>query len=217
MSFSFGLFWFFTKLQRWLFALVWRVFMLLYFAIGLGALSMLFLIESQFFMQLTQHALLGYGIAAIFEVTKVGTSVIKQAVSIANQVCRVRVSALVQGMTALLQVALVIVTLFASLVVVTSYLDGSALEGRAQLSARRVERLQPVIDSTLTMLEDGLKVTVKRSTFTSVAALLLSALFQGIVYIVFGHVLATQSREIEHIFEGKMQRIEAKKNFSVSR
>lgn len=205
-----------TKLQRWCFALAWRLFMLLYCAIGLGAMAVLFLIEAQFFMQMTQHEALGYGIATILEVTKVGTSLIKQAVSIAGGVYRLRISSLVQTVTFVLQIVLVLVTLFASLAVVTSYLDGRALQGGSLDVNRPGEHVQPVIDATLAMLEDGLEIRVKRSTFTTVAALLLSVLFQGIVYSIFGHVLATHSRDIEYIFAGKMQRLDVKKNFNVN-
>ncbi len=59
---SFSWFWLLMKLQRLFFAVCWRLFMLIYFCIGLGALVVLFLIESQFFIHVTQHTLLGYGI-----------------------------------------------------------------------------------------------------------------------------------------------------------
>jgi len=219
---SFQLFWIVTKLQRMLFSFCWWVFMLVYFGIGLGALAVLFLIESQFFMQVTQHEILGYGIAAIFEIAKVGTSTIKQAIVIANRVSRVKVSALIRGVTVLFQITLVAVSLFCSVVVVTSYLDGSAftsgiIPGRTSKTAskqthREPNGQQPVVASTLMMLQNGLNLKVKPATFISVFALLISALFQGTVYIVFGHLIATQAREIEHIFEVKMHRIDAKKN-----
>ncbi|MDY0094164.1 MAG: hypothetical protein RBT80_15830 [Candidatus Vecturithrix sp.] len=218
MNYSFHIFWFLVKVQRWLFGLIWRLFLLLYFVIGLGALAVLFLIEAQFFMQVTQHVILGYGIAAIFEITKVGTSIIKQALLIANKVCRIKVSSLIQSVTAMLQLVLIVVTLFCSVVVVSAYLEGTTLQEYSARSSksRKTASLQPAIASTLNMLEDGLNVTVKQSAFISVFALLVSALFQGTVYVVFGHVIATQASEIEHIFEVKMQRIDAKKNFTLN-
>lgn len=214
MNPSFHIFWFAVKVQRWLFGLAWRLFMLLYFAVGLGALAVLFLIEAQFFVQVTQSDLLGYGIAAIFEITKVGTSIIKQALLIANKVYRIQVSSLIQSVTAVLQLTLIIVTLFCSVAVVSAYLEGAALHTRIASGgkSRQAASLQPMIASTLAMLEDGLNLKLKQSTFISVFALLVSALFQGAVYVVFGHVLASQASEIEHIFEVKAQRIDAKKN-----
>ena len=46
--------------------------------------------------------------------------------------------------------------------------------------------------------------------------LALAGIFQAASYIVFGHLLATQSREIEHIFEVKLRRMDTKKNFMTS-
>jgi len=179
---------------------------------------MLFLIEAQFFGQITRLVWLGYGIAAILEITKVGTNVIKQAITIGNRVSRIRVSAGVQSVTAILQLGLIVVSLFCSVVVISSYLDGSAFHADAAFSqdTRQLEGLQPLIASTLRTLEHGLHIHINTSTFISLAACVLSALFQGTVYIVFGHLIATQSREIQHIFEVKMQKIDVKKNCNMT-
>ncbi len=191
--------------------------MVIYFGIGVGALGLLFLIESQFFLQVTQLPVLGYGIAAIFEIARVGTSMIKQAIAIANRVTKVKVSVLVQGITLLFQVSLVVLSLICSMVVVTSYLEGAYLEAeRPGISGSRLldTQAQPLVASTLAMLREGLRLDVKPAMFISLLALFISALFQATGYIVFGHIMATQSREIEHLFEVKMQRMSAKKNFT---
>lgn len=190
--------------------------MLAYFCIGLGALAMVFLIESQFFIQVTQHPILGYGIAAIFEIAKVGTSIIKQAITIANRVSRVKVSLLIQGVTIVFQIALIVVSLICSMVVVTAYLDGSSVIEKKALLKKSAATGQPIVTATLGMLQEGLNMKVNSATFISVFALLVSALFQATSYIVFGHIIATQSREIEHIFEVKMHRLDTKKNFMPS-
>jgi hypothetical protein len=220
---SFYLFWVATKVQRLVFAICWRLFMLVYFTIGLGALALLFLIEAQFFLHVTHHPLLGYGIAAIFEVAKVGTSMIKQAITIANRVTRVKVAPLIQGLTVLAQIALIGVSLVCSVVIITAYLEGTSPDPES-LFARNpganlkptTLRLPPAVVSTLTILKSGLHLDVKPETFLSLFALVLSALFQATSFIVFGHLIAMQSREIEHIFELKMARTEAKKNFGLT-
>ncbi len=218
MNISFTFFWLLAKIQRFIFALSWQVFLLLYFSIGVGALAVLFMIEAQFFMQLTHSSRLGYGIAAILEITKVGTNIMKQAITIANRVSRIRVSAGVQAVAAVLQGVLIVVSLFCCVVVISSYLDGSAFNGEAAFvrDIRQLQSLQPLIASTLNMLEEGLHIQVNISAFISVSSAILSGLFQGIVYSVFGHLLATQSHEIEHIFAVKMERIDVKKNCTLN-
>lgn len=214
---TFWLFWVLTRLQRLLFALVWRLFLLLYLAIGLGALAVMFLIEAQFFLSITGHPLLGYGIAAIFEVAKIGTSMVKQAIIIANRVTRVKVSPLIQGVTVMFQVAVIVVSIICSVVVVTAYLEGRSLDAElkgGKTSSRTGQ--QPVVASTLAILENGLHVTLHPDTFISVLAITLSVLFQAVSYIVFGHLIAMQAREIEHLFEVKTSRAEAKKNFGLT-
>lgn len=216
MSHGFHLFWWLTKAQRLLFSLCWRVFVLIYFLIGVGALALLFLIEAQFFSQITRQLYVGYGIAAIFEVTKIGTNLMKQAIAIANRITRVKVSPLILAVSAVAQVVLIALTLTCSVVVVTSYLDGSVFyEGWSEdrPAKRETAEAQPVVQATLTTLQRGLRITIKPETFTSLFALLLSGIFQAAVYIIFGHLLATQAREIEYIFEAKMSRMDAKKNF----
>jgi hypothetical protein len=222
---QFKIFWLMTKLQRFLISLVWRLVMLVYFGAGIGAFGVLFLIEAEFFIQVTQHLLLGCLIAGIFEVVKVGTSVIKQAMTIANRsnhvVCRMRVSGLIQGISALFHAALMFVSMFCSVTVVTSYLDGSAFNSEATLlrqatrTVRHYQR-QPIVETTLAMIEEGLHLDLNPAIFISGFAVLLSALFQGTVYIVFGHLVAIHAREIEHIFEVKMHRMDAKKNSTTS-
>lgn len=204
------------RLQRILLSLGWRLFMLGYFGVGLGALTLLFLIEAEFFIQITRHPALGYAIAGIFEAAKIGTSIIRQVIVIANRVYKMKVSALIQGVTILSQVALVAVSLICSIVVVTSYLDGSAFEAEArsaQLSEQADDRIAAVslVTSSLAILKNGWYIELNPATVTSLFALVLSALFQGTVYIVFGHILATQSHEIEHIFEIKLLRLSTKK------
>ncbi len=214
-NFSFYLFWLFSKVQRLVFSLIWHVFLLAYFAIGLGALAIMFVIEAQFFTQLTQHAIAGAGIAAIFEVAKVGTSMMKQTMLIANRVTRVKVSGLVQMFTTLFQVALIVVSIVCSVVVVTWFLEGSVTlqGGRLVQVSRRSSKSQPVVASTLDILEESLHVQVDADTFRSVFAVLLSVLFQATSYIVFGHLIAVQSKDIEHLFEAKAAGSAAKKNF----
>lgn len=216
---SFYRFWWLMKLQRMFFALCWRVFMLVYFGIGLGALGVLFLIESQFFMQVTQHTILGYGIAAIFEVAKVGTSMIKQAITIANRVTRVKISVLIQGITLVFQVSLIALSLICSVVVVTSYLEGSSPDMEKTIvrksqptDKQALAQQRSIVASTLVILKDGLNLDVNPATFISLFAMLISALFQATSYIVFGHIIAMQSREIEHLFEVKIHGTDAKKN-----
>lgn len=213
-NFSFYVFWVVSKIQRMIFSLIWHSFLLAYFAIGVGALGVIFLIEAQFFTQLTQYPIAGYGIAAIFEVAKVGTSMMKQTLFIANRVIRVKVSGLVHSLTTLFQVALIVVSIVCSVVVVTWYLEGYVVvkEGRLVQTSRRASAPQPVVASTLEILENGLHVSIDPDTFHSVFAVLLSVLLQATSYIVFGHLIAVQSKEIEHLFEVKMSSAAAKKN-----
>ena len=215
---SFYLFWMVSKIQRLLFGLIWHLFLLIYFGIGVGALAVMFLVESQFFGHLTQHAAVGFGIAAIFEVAKVGSSMMKQTMLIANRVTRVKVSALIQAVTVVFQAALLVMSLVCSVVVVTWYVKGAAPDGSVLLgsgferSSRRETTPQPVVASTLAILKKGLWLEVKAETFQGVFAIVLSVLFQATSYIVFGHLIAIYSREIEHIFEAKVLRATAKKN-----
>lgn len=221
---SFGIFWVLNKLQRLLFALIWRLFLLIYFLIGLSALGVVFLIEAQFFAQITQHPYLGYGIAGLFEIAKIGTSLIRQAMLIANHVTRVKVSAVVQAFTGVFQVALILVSLTCSVIVVTAYLEGNSPSLEQLLGHERTTvtqrtsgvRQQPVVTTTLNLLNNGLRLKVKPETFSSVFALVISLLFQAMSFIVFSHLIAMQAREIEHLFEVKLSRAEAKKNFGLS-
>jgi hypothetical protein len=77
-------------------------------------------------------------------------------------------------------------------------------------------RQQPVVTTTLNLLNNGLHLNVKAETFSSVFALVISLLFQAMSFIVFSHLIAMQTREIEHLFEVKLTRAEAKKNFGLS-
>lgn len=121
---AFNRFWSLHTFQRVVLALCWRLFLLVYAGVGVGALIVVFLIESQFFTQITHDPRLAYIIAGILECAKVGTSVIKQALGIAKRVSKIRVSGLFQGLTAIFQVALIVLSLICSVMVVTSYLEG---------------------------------------------------------------------------------------------
>jgi hypothetical protein len=211
---TFSRFWWLMKLQRMVFSLCWRFFLLTYFCIGVGALSLIFLIEARFFLQITHNPTLSYVIAGIFECAKVGTSSIKQALAIARKVSRVRVSALLQGLTAIFQAALIVLSLICTIMVVTTYLDGTYELGSRQPNAS--DSPHAMVASAVNILQESIGITVKASVCISVFALLISALLQGTIYIVFGHVLATQASEIEHIFMVKLERAETKKNCTSS-
>jgi hypothetical protein len=206
---AFSWFWLLTALQRLVVGLLWRLFLVLYAAIGLGALGVLFRIEAEFFGQLTQTPTLGYGIAAIFAAAKVGTSTIKQILAIANRVSgRVKVSGLIRFVTVIVQFALFAVSLFCAVAVATWW-----LEGRTAFDA---ERPYALAASVLRMVQHSLSVTIHPATFISACALIFSGLLHGTMYMVFGHLIATQSREIEHLFETRFYRLDAKKNSTLS-
>jgi hypothetical protein len=211
---DFNRFWWLMKLQRMVFALCWRIFLLAYFGIGVGALVLIFLIETQFFLRITHNPMLSYVIAGIFECAKVGTSSIKQALAIARKVSRVRVSALLQGLTAIFQVALIVLSLICTMMVVTAYLDGTYEYDSQQ--ANTSDSPHVMVSSAVNMLQESVGIEVKAPVCISVFALLISTLLQGTIYIVFGHVLATQASEIEHIFLIKLEKTEAKKNSTPS-
>ena len=221
MSRAFDLFWLMGKIQRLLFGVCWRIFILVYFGVGLGSLTALFFIEAQFFSQVTRSAPVGFGIAAIFEIAKIGASVIKQAISIANRVTRVKVSAVLQGLTVVFQAVLVVVSLTCAMVVLTAYLQGRApemerlLTGRADLGHEDAGQHE-LITSTLTILKNGVHLNIKPDTFISLFAIVLSGLFQATSFIVFGHLLAMHARDLEHLFEAKLYQADAKKNFGLN-
>jgi hypothetical protein len=204
-----------------LFACCWGIFLLIYGCIGVGALVLVFLIEAQFFLQITYNPILSYVVAGILESAKVGTSVIKQALAIAKKVLRIRISPLLQGLTALFQLALIVLSLICSVMVVTSYLDGTYartpepvskdISRMPQRSLQSNSSPHQMVIAAVQLLRESLGIEVKSSVCVSIFALLMSALFQSTMYIVFGHILATQATEIEHIFLVKLQKLEVKK------
>jgi len=220
--------WWLTRLHRLVATLCWRVFLVLYAGIGLCALALLFVIETQFFWQMTQNVKLAYIIAGIVESAKVGTSVIKQALTIATQVARVRISVLLKGLTVLFQVALIGLSLICTFMVITSYLDGtyppppsvaSRNPGTMLPDRRATVNAAPhtMVTTTMTLLQESFGVTLKAPVWISGFALLLSALLQAMIYIIFGHILATQAQEIEQIFLFKLHQHDAKKNSTPNR
>lgn len=220
---AFHRFWWLTKFQRLIFSLCWRLFLLVYASVGVGALIVVFLIESQFFTQITHDPRLAYIIAGILECAKVGTSVIKQALGIAKRVSKIRVSGLFQGLTAIFQIALIVLSLICSVMVVTSYLEGVEQPAPPRMfnkSSTRMPRgdtetlsaTHPLVSSAIALLQDSLGIDANPAVCISVFGLLLSGLLQSTIYIVFGHVLATQAHEIEYIFTVKLEQTDAKKN-----
>jgi hypothetical protein len=227
MDHAFYRFWWLTTLQRWVFACCWRLFLLLYVSIGVGALAVVFWIETRFFGQLTHDPALSYLIAGILECAKVGTSVVKQVLTIAKKVSRVKVSALLQGLTVIFQIALIVLSLICSVMVVASYLDDAAEplaqsflpQKQTRTSGRYPETFSaahPIVRSAVALLRDSFGIEANPSVCISVFALLLSGLLQSTIYIVFGHVLATQAHEIEYLFIVKVEKTDAKKNCMVN-
>lgn len=208
-----------SKLHRWIVSLVWRFFLLVYFGIGVGAFTLLLLIQAQFFAQITQNWLLGYVLAGIFEIAQVGASVMKQAIAQVKHIYKINVSLGVRMLSSFVQLALILLSLICSVVVIASVLDGSAivpwqLAPQSSRISQALGSIEPHIVALLNLLRNGLgaPLNVNLTTWYLGFALFLSLLLQATMYMIFGHLLATQARELEYLFSIKWQRLNTKKN-----
>lgn len=192
---NFHQFWGSITLHRLIFTIGWRFFLLLYFGIGAGALTVIFLLETQLFLSLTGQPDVAYGIAGLIEAAKIGATVMTQALIIARRVAKIKVSAALRAATALFQGAIGAVSLGCSLIVLIRLLDSAYY----------------TIANFAVFWEDfGLRIAP--AICIGGMALTLSLLLHGLVYIVFGHLLAAQMPEFEHLFSVRFQRLDAKKN-----
>jgi hypothetical protein len=212
-------------IQRVLFALGWRTFLLMYMGIGVGALVVMGRIEAQFFLHLTRNPVSAYILAVILECAKVGTSLIRQILTMARRVTHIRVPVLLQGFTAVFQTALMLLSLICCVMMVSMVLDGTAMlelpprlsePNHALYDYTSVGQPHPMVSTAIDILQETTGLAVKASVVISTFAFMLSALLQGTIYIVAGHILTTQSSEIEYLFLTKLERVDAKKNSTLN-
>lgn len=200
-------FWEILKLRQTLFSLWWRVFLCVYFCAGAGALLLLFVVEARFFSEFTKNVTLGFAIAGLLEFTKMGISIIRKALTVAERMVSIDVSPNIAWLTTTFQIGLIVISLFCCMVTISSslYEEMASLETSFQHQS-----LIRTIESATKVAKEGLGLEMKPVTLIGIFSLLASILLQLTSFLIFMHVAAIQSEDIEHLFEMKMSRMRVK-------